>query len=84
MFISSIIFSYLFYLLIDLFFLPSGRQKKTSTVLNLFIQNRSAQFFLYHLFLDTIPQKGNARQSWILHPMSWIPDSRYWITVFVS
>ena len=58
MFISSIIFSYLFYLLIDLFFLPSGRQKKTSTVLNLFIQNRSAQFFYIIYFLILYPKKG--------------------------
>ena len=27
--------------------------------------------------------KRNARQSWILHSMLWIPDSRYWITVFL-
>ena len=58
MFISSIIFSYLFYWFIDLFFLPSGRQNKTSTVLNLFIQNRSAQFLYIIYFLILYPKKG--------------------------
>ena len=53
MFISSIIFSYLFF-----FFLPSGRQNKTSTVLNLFIQNRSAQFLYIIYFLILYPKKG--------------------------
>ena len=56
MFVSSIIFSYLFYWFF--FFLPSGRQNKTSTVLNLFIQNRSAQFLYIIYFLILYPKKG--------------------------
>ena len=56
MFISSIIISiFHFYYL---FFLPSGRQNKISTVLNLFIQNRSAQFLYIIYFLILYPKKG--------------------------
>ena len=38
--------------------MPSGRQNKTSTVLNLFIQNRSAQFLYIIYFLILYPKKG--------------------------
>ena len=47
-----------FFIFIIYFFLPSGRQNKISTVLNLFIQNRSAQFLYIIYFLILYPKKG--------------------------
>ena len=39
---------------------------------------------LQRKFAKNLPQSGNPRQSWILKPTQWIPDSSYWITIFVS
>jgi len=39
---------------------------------------------LQRKFAKNSPQSGNPRQSWILDPTPWIPDSSYWITIFVS
>ena len=39
---------------------------------------------LQRKFAKNLPQSGNPRQSWILQPTQWIPDSSYWITIFAS
>ena len=36
----------------------------------------------HHMYAFSLPMEGNPRQFWILDSTQWIPDSRYWISVF--
>ena len=49
---------FLIYFINNFFFLSSRRQNKTSTVLNLFVQNRSAQCLYIIYLLILYPKKG--------------------------
>ena len=50
-----------------------------------FLDGVILELHIFEIDLHSFPPKcGNPRQSWILESALWIPDSRYWIPVFVS
>ena len=75
MFISSII--------ISIIFCAKWAAKQNKYCTKHFLLRIDLHNFCISFISRFYTPKRNARQSWILHSMLWIPDSRYWITVFL-